>query len=129
MLVKRGNTFSEPFHDTNSVRQGEVLSPNLYALHLDDLSKKLNLVRAGCCIGSKCLNHLMFADDICVFAPTIRGLQRLYVVHMSWKMRLFLTIRKHLTWYLNAKTSFYSSHPYVSTTTVLALSIVSSTLV
>ena len=90
MLVKWGNTFSEPFHVTNGVRQGGVLSPYLYALYLDELSEKLNLVRAGCCIGSTCLNHLMFADDICLFAPTLKGMQCLLDVccAYAWNMRL-----------------------------------------
>ena len=31
-----------------------------------------NNVRLNC-LYCKCLNHLMFADDICVFAPTLSG--------------------------------------------------------
>ena len=49
MLVKWGNTYSDPFHSINGVKQGVVLSPYLYAWCLDELSETLNLVRAGCC--------------------------------------------------------------------------------
>ena len=58
---------------SKGVRQGGVLSP--YLLALDDLSNELNNIKAGCYIGVL-LNHLMFADDICVFCPSVRWLQR-----------------------------------------------------
>ena len=38
MQIKRGNHFSEPFHVSNEVRQGSVLSPYLFAVDLDDFS-------------------------------------------------------------------------------------------
>jgi len=47
----------------------------LFAVYLDDLSNELNTIKAGCYIGEVLLNHLMFADDICVFCPSIRWLQ------------------------------------------------------
>jgi len=39
------------------------------------LSNELNNIKAGCYIGDVLLNHLMFADDICVFFPNVRWLQ------------------------------------------------------
>ena len=44
---------------------------------MDQLSVKLNQLDIGCCIGDKCLNNLMYADDICCFAPSFKGLQTL----------------------------------------------------
>jgi len=76
MQIKWGKHFSEPFHVSNGVRQGGVLSPYLFDVYLDDLSNELNNINAGCYIG-EVLNHLMFADDICVFCPSVRWLQRI----------------------------------------------------
>jgi len=42
---------------------------------LDDLSNELNNIKAGYYIGEVLLNHLMFADDIYVFCPSVRWLQ------------------------------------------------------
>ena len=42
-----------------------------------DLSTELNSIKAGCYIGETVLNHLIFADDICVFCPSVRWLQRI----------------------------------------------------
>jgi len=64
-----------PFTVTNGVRQGRVLSPHLFAVYLDELSIQLGSARVGCTMGNMVVNHLMFADDVCVFSPSISGLQ------------------------------------------------------
>jgi len=77
MQIKWGKHFSEPFHVSSGVRQGGVLSTYLFAVYLDDLSNELNNIKAGCYIGEVLLNHLIFADDICVFCPSVRWLERI----------------------------------------------------
>jgi len=42
-----------------------------------DLDLDLDNIEARCCIGEVLLNHLMFVDDICVFCPSVRWLQRI----------------------------------------------------
>ena len=34
-------------------------------------------MRSGCYVGNMCLNHIIFADDICCFSPSLNGLQDL----------------------------------------------------
>jgi len=75
MQVQWGTNYSPPFTVTNWVRQGGVLSPYLFAVYLDGLSIQLGSARVGCTVGNMVVNHLKFADDICVFSPSIRGLQ------------------------------------------------------
>jgi len=58
--------YSSPFTITNGVRQGGVLSPYLFAVHLDELSIQLGSARVGCTVGNMIVNHLMFADVMCV---------------------------------------------------------------
>ena len=84
MQIKWGKHFSEPFHVSNGVRQGGVLSPYLFAVYFDDLSNELNNIKAGCYIGEVLLNHLKFADDICVFCPSVRWLQRILDVCQAY---------------------------------------------
>jgi len=55
-----------------------------FAVYLDDLSNELNLIKAGCYIGEVLLNHLMFADDISVFCPSVRWLQRILDVCQAY---------------------------------------------
>jgi len=77
MQVKWGTNFSCPFTAASGVRQGGVLSSYLLAVYLDELSDQLGSARVGCTVGNMGVNHLMFADDICVFSPNISGLQYL----------------------------------------------------
>ena len=79
-----GQAFFWTVHVSNGVRQGGVLSPYLFVVYLDDLSNELNNIKAGCYIGEVLLNHLMFADDICVFCPSVRWLQRILDVCQTY---------------------------------------------
>ena len=68
---------SDSFSVTNGVRQGGILSPYLFCVYMDDLSKQLNNVNAGCIIDATLINHLMYADDLVLLAPSSMGLSML----------------------------------------------------
>ena len=57
------------------VGYGGALGPYLFAVYLDDLSTEINNIKARCYIGEVLWNHLMSPDDVCVFCPSVRGLQ------------------------------------------------------
>ena len=77
MRVRWGAEISRSFNVTNGVRESSVLSPLLFSIYIDQLSYSLNQIATGCCVGDDCLNHLIYADDICSFSPSIEGLQEL----------------------------------------------------
>ena len=77
MRVRWGSQLSQSFGVSNGVRQGGILSPYLFAVYIDQLSKDLNRVPAGCYIGNTLVNHIIYADDICCFSPSVAGLQDL----------------------------------------------------
>ena len=54
-----------------------MLSPYLFNVYVDRISNSLNELNIGCNIDSFLLNHLFYADDLCIFAPSTRGLQLL----------------------------------------------------
>ena len=60
--MKWGNTVSEHLYVGTGVKQGGILSPLLFNLYMDDLSRKLNLCKTGCVIRATVVNHLMYAD-------------------------------------------------------------------
>ena len=77
MRVRWGSVTSDPFHVTNGVRQGGILSPFLFNMYMNDLSLILNASGTGCRIGDSLINHLMYADDLVIFSPYSAGLQQL----------------------------------------------------
>ena len=78
MKVRWDNYFSDSFFVSNAVCQGGILSPYLFFLYIDGLTYNLNTVKSGCYVRNYCLNHIMFADDICRFIPSLVGLQDLF---------------------------------------------------
>ena len=77
MCIKWGQSTSCFFTVSNGVRQGGILSPRLFVVYVDDISKQLSGALSGCFIGHQCINHVMYADDICLLAPSALGLQKL----------------------------------------------------
>ena len=62
---------------SNGVRRRGISSPYLYAVYIDGLSSALNKITAGWYVGNHKINHLMFADDLCCFSPSVKGLRKM----------------------------------------------------
>ena len=52
------------FTISNGVQQGGILFPKIFALYM-------YMYMSGCYINDKCINHIMYADDICLMADDI----------------------------------------------------------
>ena len=77
MYVKGGSTMSCKFYVTNGVRQGGVLFPLLFNVYVNDLSECLNKSGVGGRMNGTFVNHILYADDICIISLSSSGLQRL----------------------------------------------------
>ena len=77
MCIRWGGIYSTSFNVSDDVRQGSILSPYLFTIYFDDLSVNLNACRVGCCVGNEIINHLMYADDLVIMAPSVAGLLKL----------------------------------------------------
>ena len=75
--VSWGNAISSPFSTGCGIRQGSVLSALLFSVYMDDLSTKILHKENGCTIGDTRINHIFYADDLILLAPSVKALQNL----------------------------------------------------
>ena len=80
MTVKWGVCISDSFKVTNGVRQGSILSPQLFNIYIDGLSDILNKSSVGGSIGGKRINHMLYANDLCIVSLSSAGLQQLLTI-------------------------------------------------
>ena len=73
---------SEKYGIANGVKQGGVLSPVLFCIYMDNLSKRLMDSNIGCKIGNIVF---CYANDLSAISPTLTGLD-------SWKSTTCLYI-------------------------------------
>ena len=77
MHIRWGNTFSTSFCMSNSVKQGGIISPDLFNVYMHDLSCELNCSNIGGRIGREIVNHLSYADDLGLICLSSAGMQKL----------------------------------------------------
>ena len=63
-------------------RQGGVLSPILFDVYVNELSELLNKSGIEGNLGGAIINHMLYADDICIVSLSSSGLQHLLNVYI-----------------------------------------------
>ena len=77
MHMRWGNTISTSFRVSNGVKQGGIMSPVLFNVYMNDFSCALNRSNIGGRIGGEIVNHLSYADDLCLICLSSAGMQKL----------------------------------------------------
>ena len=76
--------FSDYFPVPSGTKQGGVLSPNLFVLYMNDLIKRLRNSGLGCHWLSLFMACIMYADDLCLLAPTRSAMQKLISICVEY---------------------------------------------
>ena len=87
-----GGVQTTSFIVTNGVGKGGILSPRLFAIYVDKLSEQLECSEVGCHINKQCMNHLFYADDAVLLAPTVDALQ-MYARILPGRGIWFITLK------------------------------------
>jgi hypothetical protein len=83
MRIRWGDKLSRSFRVSNGVRQGGVISPLLFNVYTDELSNLLCASGVGCIMGIR-INHIMYADDLCLLATSVAALQLLFNIVLDY---------------------------------------------
>ena len=75
--VRWDDSLSQWFCIRAGVRQGGILSPSFYSLYVDELISILETMNVGCYVLEVFLAALLYADDMALLAPSVKGLQLL----------------------------------------------------
>ena len=80
MTVRWGACISDSFKMTNGVRQGGIPSPQYFNIYIDSLSNILNKSSIGGSIDAKRINHMLYADYLCIVSLSSAGLQQFFSI-------------------------------------------------
>ena len=118
LFIQWGKTKSSFFTISNGVRQGGILSPKLFSVYMDDLSNMLIRSGVDCCIDNVCVNHVFYADDLCLMAPCAIALQELLNICHSYSIIVDLNFnaKKSFVLHLLLDCLSYLYHIYTLTT-------------
>ena len=90
--IKINSCITEWFTTENGVRQGDSLSPTLFAIFINDLVKELNEFELGIPVENKKISVLLFADDIVISGENEQELQTLLkyveIWCRKWRMKI-----------------------------------------
>ena len=92
MHVRWGTTATTPFLVSNGVKQGDIISPMLINVYMDDISIKLNQSGIGRNIGGHLINHLCY-DDLCLISLSSAGMQKLLDMCSTYAIDHLLTYK------------------------------------
>ena len=84
-----------------------MLSPDLYSIYVDKLLTRIKKLNKGCYYLNRFAAALFYADDMCVIAPSIKGLKSLLKLCESYCIEWDIGLNAKKSWnlYFGKKTS------------------------
>ena len=136
-IVKWGSVVSNSFSVPLGIKQGGINSPEFFSCYFDGLTKLLREKKIGCHMYGIFLAIILFADDICLLAPTRSALEKMISTCTGYCSRYgldFNTKKSKIMVFSGKKVSYDSLKPiymngklvdYVNSVTYLGTKIVS----
>lgn len=90
--VRVNNYFTDWFDCLSGVKQGDTLSPTLFALYINDLAVEIKALNKGISIDGTIISILLYADDIILLADNEHDLQDMLDVLHNWSQKWLLEI-------------------------------------
>ena len=90
--VRWNNEDSDPFSESNGVKQGSVISPLLFSNYIDNLFSNLKHLGLGCHVGLTYAGAFGYADDIALVSPSIYGLKKMISICETYAQDYHITL-------------------------------------
>ena len=95
--VKWDGYLADWFGITAGVRQGGILSPDFYNFYVDGLISILQSSGIGCNVRNVFAAALLSVNDVCILAPSFKGLRRLLNICSSYCSELDICLNPKKT--------------------------------
>ena len=82
--LRLNGILTNSFNVSSGVRQGDVMSPILFSMFLNDLATGVKNLNCGVDINGSDVSILLYADDIVLIAPTEQKLQKMLHFISNW---------------------------------------------
>ena len=82
--LRVNDMLTDPFNVKSGVRQGDIVSPILFSMFLNDLATGIKDLDIGVKLNGTDLSILMYADDIVLMAPNEENLQKMLDFVANW---------------------------------------------
>ena len=118
--IRLNGLLTDSFRVSSGVKQGDIISPLLFSLYLNDLATGIKSLDCGVSINNINLAILLYADDIVLIAPNEDSLQKMISFVNEWckKWRMAINTDKtqivHFRKQNSSQTTFsfkFGSHP------------------
>ena len=112
--IRINGMLTEPFDVTSGVKQGDIISPLLFSMYLNDLATGIKNLNCGLDINDYNLSILLYADDIVLIAPSERALQKMLSYIHKWckKWRMAINTDKTQVVHFRRQKSARTNHNF-----------------
>ena len=86
--IRLNDVMTDWFPVESGVRQGDTLSPTLFALFINSLAQEIKNLDAGVKINDENYAIFLYADDIVMLSNSERNLQRMLNKLYDWEIQL-----------------------------------------
>ena len=112
--LRLNGSLTQSFNVSSGVKQGDIISPLLFSLYLNDLATGIKSLNCGVDINDVNLAILLYADDIVLIAPNEESLQKMISFVSDWcrKWRMAINTDKTQIVHFRTNRSDRTNYPF-----------------